>query len=78
MGNSLAIQWLGFCASTGGGTDLTSGWRTKILKAVWHGKKKKKLICKGKHTVKAHQPHIKLVGKLKGKSSKSFLSIVSS
>ena len=32
-GNSLAVQGLGFCASTVGGTGLISGWGTRIPQA---------------------------------------------
>ena len=39
----LVIQWLRLHASTAGGTDLSPGWGTKILQAVWHGQKKKLL-----------------------------------
>ena len=42
VGNSLAVQWLGFCASTAGGTGSIPGWGTKILQAERHGQKKKK------------------------------------
>ena len=41
-GNSLAVQWLGLCASAAGGTGLIPGRGTKIPHAVQHGQKKKK------------------------------------
>ena len=34
MGNSLAVQWLGLCASTAGGTGSIPGRGTKILHGV--------------------------------------------
>ena len=34
--NSLAVQWLGHCTCTSGGTGLILGLRTKILYATWH------------------------------------------
>ena len=40
--NSLAVQWLGFCASTAGSMDLIPGWGTKIPQACSVAKKKKK------------------------------------
>ena len=40
-GNSLMVQWLGFCTSIAGGTVSISGQGTKIC-AVWPKKKKKK------------------------------------
>ena len=43
MGNSLAVQWLGFCASTEGDTGLIPGQGTKIPQATRHSQKKKKL-----------------------------------
>ena len=38
-GNSLVVQWLGFCSPTAGGTGLITGQETKILHAMWHGQK---------------------------------------
>ena len=35
LGNSLAVQWLGLCTSTAGGTGSISGWGTMIPHAVW-------------------------------------------
>ena len=40
-GNSPVVQCLGFHASIAGSTGLTSGWATKIPRAVWCGKNKK-------------------------------------
>ena len=40
-GTSLAVQWLGLCASTAGGPGIDPCWGTKILHAAWHGKKQK-------------------------------------
>ena len=40
-GNSLAVQWLGLCASNAAGTGSIPGWGTKIPYAAWRGKKKK-------------------------------------
>ena len=37
-GNSLAVQWLGLCASTAGDMGLIPGQGTKILQSVWHGR----------------------------------------
>ena len=37
------LQQLGLCASIAGGMDLILGWGTKILKAIWYSKLKKKL-----------------------------------
>ena len=34
---SLAVQWLGLCASTAGGMDSITGQGTKMLPASWHG-----------------------------------------
>ena len=45
MGNSLAVQWLGLCASTEGGTGSIPGWGTKIPHAAWRSQKKKKKEC---------------------------------
>ena len=39
--NFLAVQWLALHASTAGGTVWLSHQGTKILHAVWHGKKNK-------------------------------------
>ena len=39
MGNSLAVQWLGFHASTAGGTGSIPGRGTKILNAEQHDQK---------------------------------------
>ena len=38
-GNSLAVQWLGLCASTVGGAGSIPGQGTKIPHATWHGQK---------------------------------------
>ena len=46
LGSSLAIQWLGLCASTARGLGSIPGWGTKIPKAVRHSQKKKKKITK--------------------------------
>ena len=42
LGNSLAVQWLGLCASTAGDTGSIPGRGTKILHAEQHAKKKMK------------------------------------
>ena len=44
IGNPLAVQWLGLCASTAGGRGLIPGQGTKIPHAVRHsrGNKEKK------------------------------------
>ena len=39
MGTSLAVQWLGLCASTAGGPGLIPGRATKIQQAVQRGQK---------------------------------------
>ena len=36
LGNSLAIQWLGFCAFSAKGPRSGPGLRAKIPRAVWH------------------------------------------
>ena len=41
--NSLAVQWLGLHASTARVTGLIPGWGTKVLQAMLHGQKNKKL-----------------------------------
>ena len=41
-GNSLMVQWLGLYASSVGCTGLIRGCGTKVLKAVWHNRKKNK------------------------------------
>ena len=38
LGNSLAVQWLGFCTSTAGKI-LIPGWGTKIRQVTWHSQK---------------------------------------
>ena len=38
-GIPLAVQWLGHCASTAGGTGSVPGWVTKIPQATWHSQK---------------------------------------
>ena len=43
VGTSLAVQWLRVCISTAGGTGSILGWGMKILHAVRHGQKKKKI-----------------------------------
>ena len=43
-GNSLAVQWLGLCASIAGGRGSIPGQGTKIPQAAWCGKKKKILL----------------------------------
>ena len=44
-GNSLAVQWLGLCTFTAGGTGLIpSGWGTKILHATRKKKKRMSLL----------------------------------
>ena len=40
-GTSMGAQWLRLCAPNAGGSGLIPGWGTKILHAVWYGKKKK-------------------------------------
>ena len=40
--NSLAVQWLGLCASTAVGMGSLPGQGTKIPQATWHSQKKKK------------------------------------
>lgn len=40
-----AVQWLELHSSTAGGTGFIPGQRTKILKATWQKKKKKRLEC---------------------------------
>ena len=42
LGNSLAVQWLGFCTSTAGGTGLIPSRGTKILHAMQCDQKEKK------------------------------------
>ena len=37
------VQWLGLSASIEGGPDLTPGQELKILQAIGHGQKKKKI-----------------------------------
>ena len=46
---SLAVQWLGLCASTARGTCSIPGGSTKILHAMWYGQKKKKKKKLGLH-----------------------------
>ena len=41
QGNSLVVQWLGLHNLTAKGLGLIPGWRTKVLKATWHGQKKR-------------------------------------
>ena len=41
MWTSLAVHWLIVCASTAEGVGSIPGWGTKILHAVWCGRKKK-------------------------------------
>ena len=41
-GDSLMVQWLGFCTSVEGDVGLILGWVTKILQAAQKSKKKKK------------------------------------
>ena len=43
MWTSLAVHWLIVCASTAEGVGSIPGWGTKILHAVWCGRKKK--VC---------------------------------
>ena len=40
-GNSLVVQWLGFCAFTAEGPGSIPGRGTKIPQATWRGGKKK-------------------------------------
>ena len=40
IGNSLAVQWLGLCASIAGGPGLIPGQETRIPLALWCGQKK--------------------------------------
>ena len=40
FGTSLAVQWLGLCASTAGATGSIPGQGTKIPHAARHGQKK--------------------------------------
>ena len=52
VGTSLAVQWLGLCASTAGGTGSIPGQGTKIAHSAWRGqkkkrKKKKSNLCNG-------------------------------
>ena len=42
MGNFLAVQWLGLCASTAGGHRFDPWSGTNIPQAAWPKKKKKK------------------------------------
>ena len=42
VGNSLVVQWLGFCTSTTGGVGQIPGWGTKTSYAAQFGKEKKK------------------------------------
>ena len=44
-GDSLVVQWLGFCTSTEGDVGLLLGQVTKILHAAQKSKKKKKMFC---------------------------------
>ena len=41
-GTSLAVQWLGLCASIARGTGSNPGQGTKIPQATWHSQKKKR------------------------------------
>ena len=41
MGNSLAVQWLGLCASTPRGPGSILVGELRFPKAAWHGQKKK-------------------------------------
>ena len=45
-GTSLAVQWLGFCASTAGGTSSIPDQVTKILHAARHGPPPPKKLIK--------------------------------
>ena len=55
---SLAVQWLGLCASTAGGTGVIPDWGTRIPYPTMHGQKIKKrkkeklhqIICSAKTT----------------------------
>ena len=42
LGTSLAVQWLGLCTSTTGGTGSIPGLGTKIPHALRHGRREKK------------------------------------
>ena len=44
VGTSLAVQWLRLHTPSAEGTGSIPGQGTKILHAVWHGQKKKK-VC---------------------------------
>ena len=41
LGTSLVVQWLGLCASTGGGMVLTPGQGARFPQAAWFGQNKK-------------------------------------
>ena len=45
LGTSLAVQWLRFLASTGGGVGSIRGWETKIPTQWGVAKKRKKSVC---------------------------------
>ena len=42
LGNSLVIQWLGFCSSNAGSMSMISGQESKIPQAVLHAPPQKK------------------------------------
>ena len=41
LGTSLAVQWLGICASNAGGASSIPGGGTKIPHATWCGQKER-------------------------------------
>ena len=56
MGNSLAVLWLRFHASTAGGEVSIPGWGTRILHAAQHSQKNKQ--TKTKQNKKPKQPAV--------------------
>ena len=55
MGNSLAVQWLGLCTSTAGGS--IPGRGTKTPQAEGHGQNKTKQINKGHYQESEKRTH---------------------
>lgn len=54
LGNSLAVQWSGHCASTAGGPGLFPDGGTTIPQAAWHGQNKQTRNQKMEHSVTLH------------------------
>ena len=62
-GTSLAVQWLGLCASTAGGTGSIPAWEAKILQATRPKKPKKTKSVTYPHAVEfanlsSSEPHV--------------------